>query len=51
MKESWKAINLLFNKRSKSTNIDLLRDQNRTISNKKEISQSMNDFFCSIGKT
>ena len=50
MKESWKAINLLFNKRSKSTNIDLLRDQNRTISNKKEISQSMNDFFCSIGK-
>ena len=38
MKESWKAINLLFNKRSKSTNIDLLRDQNRTISNKKEIS-------------
>ena len=50
MKESWKAINLLFNKRSKSTNIDLLRDQNRTISNKKEISQSMNNFSCSIGK-
>ena len=50
MKESWKTINLLFNKRSKSTNIDLLRDQNNTISNKGEISQSMNSFFCSIGK-
>ena len=50
MKESWKTINLLFNKRSKSTNIDLLRDQNKTISNKGEISQSMNSFFCSIGK-
>ena len=50
MKESWKTINLLFNKRSKSTNIDLLRDQDKTISNKGEISQSMNSFFCSIGK-
>ena len=49
MKESWKTINLLFNKRSKSTNIDLLRDQIRNISNKKEISLSMNSFFCSIG--
>ena len=50
MKETWKTINQLFNKRSKSTNIDLLRDQNKTISNKGEISQSMNNFFCSIGK-
>ena len=50
MKESWKTINLPFNKRSKSTNIDPLRDQNKTISNKGDISQSMNSFFCSIGK-
>ena len=40
----------LVNKRSKSTNKDLLQDQNKTISNKGEISQSMNSFFCSIGK-
>ena len=32
MKESWKTLNLLFNKRSTSTNIDLLRDQIRNIS-------------------
>ena len=50
MKETWKTINHIFNKRSKSTNIDLLRDQNKTISNKRKISQSMNTFFCSIGK-
>ena len=50
MKETWKTIHQLFNKRSKSTNIDLLRDQNKTISNKREISQSMNSFFCSIVK-
>ena len=34
MKESWKAINLLLDKRSKSTNIDPLRGQNKTIFNK-----------------
>ena len=50
MKETWKTIHQLFNKRSKSMYIDLLRDQNKTISNKREISQSMNSFFCSIGK-
>ena len=50
MKQAWKTINQLLNKRLKSTNIDLLLDQNKTISNKGELSQSMNSFFCSIGK-
>ena len=50
MKEIWKTIIQHVNKRSKSTNIDLLRDQNKTISSKREISKSMNSFFCSIGK-
>ena len=50
MKETWRTMNLLLNERSKSTNIEILRDQNKTISNKGEISQSMNSFFCSIGK-
>ena len=31
-------------------NMDLLRDQNKTITNMGDISQSMNSFFCSIGK-
>ena len=50
MKETWKTKNQLFNKRLKSTNIDLLLDRNKTISNKGELSQSMNSFFCSIGE-
>ena len=50
MKETWKTTNQLLNKRSKSTYIDLLLDQNKTISKKGELSQSMNSFFCSIGK-
>ena len=41
---------MLLSERAKSTNIEILRDQNNTISNKGEISQSMNSFCCSIGK-
>ena len=44
MKESWKAINELLNKRSKSCNIDCLRDSGNGINNKKEISNIMNSF-------
>jgi len=50
IKETWKTINQLFNKWSKSTNKDVLRDQDKTISNKGELSQSMNSFFCSNGE-
>ena len=50
MKESWKAINELPNKRSKSCNIDCLRDSGNGINNKKEISNIMNSFFCTIGE-
>ena len=50
MKESWKTIKQVINKRSKSTNIDLLKDSGREIVDKQEISNTMNACFCSIGK-
>ena len=50
MKESWKTINQVLNKRSKSTNIDLLKGPGGEIVNKQEISNTMNDYFCSVGK-
>ena len=50
MKETWKTLNQFFNKRSKLMNIDLLQDQNKTTSNKGEIFQSTNSFFCSLSK-
>ena len=50
MKNSWKTINELLNKRSKSTHIDCLKESGTEIVNKKDISNTMNDFFCSIGK-
>ena len=50
MEESWKTINQVLNKRSKSTNIDLLKGPGGEIVNKQEISNTMNDYFCSVGK-
>ena len=51
MKESWQTINQLLNKRSKSTNIYSLSDSSQTLFDKQRISDKMNKFFCSVGKT
>ena len=45
LKETWKTINLLLNKRSKMTSVSCL-----DVADNNEIVHSMNDFFCSIGK-
>ena len=49
MKESWKAINELLNKRSKSSSIDCLKECGAEILNKKDVSNAMNNYFCNIG--
>ena len=48
MKESWKAINELLNKRSKSSSIDCLDESGSETRNKKDVSNAMNNFFCSV---
>ena len=45
MKESWKTINELLNKRSKSSNIDCLKENGSETVHKKGISNAMNNFF------
>ena len=50
MKESWKAVNELLDKRSKSSNIMCLKVAGNETVHKKGISDAMNNFFCSIGK-
>ena len=51
MKESWKNINQLLNKRSKVTNIESLKDdKGNNIVDKQEIADTMKKFFCSLGK-
>ena len=50
MKETWKITNELFNKRSKSTNITSLKDRDDDISGKRETSNTMNSYFCSVGE-
>ena len=50
MKETWKTINLLLNKRSKTTNVGCLDVEGRNVTDNNEIAHSMNDFFCNVGK-
>ena len=50
VKESWKTINELLNRRSKSCNIDFLKDSDKETRQGKDISNLMNEYFCSIGK-
>ena len=50
LKQSWKTINLLLNKGSKTTNIDSLKVNEQEINNDHDIANSMNNHFCSVGK-
>ena len=50
MKETWKTINQVLNKSSKSTSIDSLQGSDSEIFHKKDISNTMNQFFYSVGK-
>ena len=49
-KETWKTINQLVNKRSKTIEILSLKDDKDTISKPHEIAETMNKFFCNVGK-
>ena len=50
MKETWKITNELFNECSKSTNITSLKDWDVEIGGKREISNTMNSYVCSVGE-
>ena len=49
MKESWKIINQVLNKRSKSTIVNNLCKPDGVIVNKQKIADTMNEYFCSVG--
>lgn len=49
LKETWKTLNLLLNKRSKTTNVGSLNVDGEVISENSGIARSMNEFFCSVG--
>ena len=50
MKECWKITSKLLNKCSKSTNITYIKDGDNEIREKREISNTMNNYFCSVGE-
>ena len=50
MKDSWQTINQLLKKRSQSTNIISLKESNQAIFDKQNISNKINEYFCSVGE-
>ena len=50
MKETWQITNDFVRKRSKSTNINSLNDGSIEILDKREISNVMKSYFCSVGE-
>ena len=50
LKNTWKTINLVLNKTSKTTEITSLDVDGKQVCDNKAIAESMNDFFCNIGK-
>ena len=49
IKGSWRAINKIINKKSKSTKINNIKYCGRDISSNSEIANVMNDHICTIG--
>ena len=50
LKETWKTLNLLLNKRTKTTNVESLNVNGEVITQNSDIANSMNEFFCSVGR-
>ena len=51
LKNTWKTINNILNKKSKTTNITTLNIDDKHISNTAGIAEAMNNCFCTIGAT
>ena len=51
LKNTWKTINNVLSKKSKTTNISSISIEGKHISSSAGIAESMNDFFCTIGET
>ena len=51
LKSAWKTINMVLNKKSKTTQIATLEVDGSLLSDNDSIAESMNNFFCSIGNT
>ena len=49
LNETLKTLNLLLNKRSKTTNVESLNVDGEVITENSNIARSMNEFFCSVG--
>ena len=51
LKQTWKIANQILNNSSKTTKIDSIRLDDKTITDKKIIPNIMNEYFCNIGNS
>ena len=51
LKETWKIVNSFLNKTSKTTKIDTIKVENKTVTDKSEIPNIMNKYFCNVGES
>ena len=51
LKNTWKTINMVLNKKSKTTQIQSLDVDGKHVTDNNAVAQTMNDFFCDIGKS
>ena len=51
LKKTWMTINMVLNKKSKTTQIAALQVDGRQICDSESMAESMNEFLCSIGNT
>ena len=51
MKQTWKIVNEIVNKTSKTTKIESIKIENKVISDNSKIPNLMNSYLCSVGET
>ena len=51
MKQTWKIVNEIVNKTSKTAKIESIKIENKVISDNSKILNLMNSYFCSVGET
>ena len=50
VRQTWKIVNEIVNKTSRTTKIGTIKIDNKIITNNKKIPNIMNRFFCSLGE-
>ena len=51
LRDTWKIVNYILNKASKTTKIDTIKVEDKIVTDKNEIPNIMNKYFCNVGES